>query len=180
MTGEEKDKTKLECVCNLKWFNESKGFGFLVPQQSNDPSILNKDAFVHVSVFQEKGISYLGKDALLSCEAHASDKGLFIDKIIDLIDEGDVEAHKIKIPLAPDEGETYPLRGKVKWYRQDKGFGFVAGEDGKKDIFIHQTALRRNKLSEEDFIKDAPLQMSVRDVDQGREAVEIEFSNEFS
>jgi CspA family cold shock protein len=32
------------------------------------------------------------------------------------------------------------MKGNVKWYNQFKGYGFIAGEDGK-DVFVHSTAL---------------------------------------
>ncbi len=31
-------------------------------------------------------------------------------------------------------------KGKVKWYNEMKGFGFIKAEDGK-DIFVHRTGL---------------------------------------
>ena len=32
------------------------------------------------------------------------------------------------------------MKGKVKFFNETKGFGFIAGEDGK-DYFVHQSAL---------------------------------------
>lgn len=37
--------------------------------------------------------------------------------------------------------------GMVKWYNPEKGFGFIAPEDGQNDIFVHATALTRSGLS---------------------------------
>ena len=38
--------------------------------------------------------------------------------------------------------------GTVKWYNTSKGFGFIAPEDGGKDVFVHASALRRAGLTE--------------------------------
>lgn len=44
------------------------------------------------------------------------------------------------------------MKGNVKFFNQTRGFGFIAGEDGK-EYFVHQTGLKEGvTISENDSV----------------------------
>jgi CspA family cold shock protein len=38
-------------------------------------------------------------------------------------------------------------KGTVKWFNNQKGFGFIQPEDGAKDVFVHISAVERAGMS---------------------------------
>ena len=39
-------------------------------------------------------------------------------------------------------------KGTVKWFNSTKGFGFIAPEGGKRDVFVHISAMERAGIRE--------------------------------
>lgn len=61
----------------VKWFNNSKGFGFIEPKEGGD------DIFVHFSVIQSDGFKTLREGQEVSYEAETGPKGLQATRVTD-------------------------------------------------------------------------------------------------
>jgi CspA family cold shock protein len=48
----------------------------------------------------------------------------------------------IRLP-SEEQRNTLMTKGTVKFYNEQKGFGFIAPDNGGKDVFVHATALER-------------------------------------
>lgn len=60
------------------------------------------------------------------------------------------------------------VSGTVTWFKADKGFGFAVADDGGKDVFIHNSVLRRGNVTL--LIPGQRVLMHVREAVKGREA----------
>lgn len=126
----------------VKWYNPEKGFGFV---QLADRS---GDAFLHVSVAERSGLASVPPGATLEVRTSPGPKGPQETEIISV----DASTGSQEPPRRPrPERPSYPSGdraaveelGTVKWYNANKGFGFIAPDQGGKDIFVHASALER-------------------------------------
>ncbi|MGH1423521.1 MAG: cold-shock protein [Pseudooceanicola sp.] len=57
--------------------------------------------------------------------------------------------------------------GTVKWFNTTKGFGFIAPEDGGKDVFVHISAVERSGLT--GLADDQKVEYALEDGRDGRQ-----------
>jgi CspA family cold shock protein len=157
----------------VKWFNEQKGYGFVELADGHG------DAFLHVNVLQSMGRDSVPPGAKLRVMVAAGPKGPQVASIVDIDASGIVErsfrpspaARPGRGPRRPDPSTAVPLSGKVKWFDETRGFGFVAGEDGGKDVFVHISTVSAAGVKQ--LAEGQSINMRVVQTPKGREAIAI-------
>ena len=148
----------------VKWFNLTKGFGFVAPVDGSS------DAFIHSSVVSRAGLRDVAEGTKLLVQVGDGAKGRQVLNIVQVLGVGEVPPSDYARP--PATGPETELTGTVKWFKTDKGFGFVTPDDGGRDIFVHRTVVLR--AGAQTLESGQKVKMLVQTADKGREASSIE------
>jgi cold shock protein len=175
----------------VKWFNVTKGFGFISPKDGSE------DVFLHASALEAAGLGAPSEGATIKCEVGPGKKGPQVTRILEL--SGNTSPLGARPPrmgggdrdfgggggggrrdsggggggggFHDDSGSmvgAMEVRGTVKWYSPEKGYGFVAAGDGGSDVFVHSNVVRRSGL--QTLMPEQPVTLMVVTTQKGREA----------
>jgi CspA family cold shock protein len=128
----------------IKWFDVSKGYGFIVPDNGL-PDIL-----LHVTCLRRDGYQTAYEGARVVAEVLQRPKGLQCFRILSMDESSAI--HPATLPPARTHVTVTPTSGleraQVKWFNRLRGFGFLTRGEGTPDIFVHMETLRRFGIAE--------------------------------
>lgn len=122
-------------TATVKWFNASKGFGFVAPSDGSP------DAFLHISALERAGLTQVAEGTTIVCDLGQGNRG---PQVV-VVHEVDASTAAPRAPRM-ERGPSETVEGVVKFFSAEKGFGFVAVDEGGKDVFVHVKALERSGI----------------------------------
>ena len=63
------------------------------------------------------------------------------------------------------------MKGSVKWFNDQKGFGFITPEDGSKDVFVHHTAIQMDGFKT--LKENQGVEFEIEQSDKGPRAAQV-------
>jgi CspA family cold shock protein len=122
---------------SVRWFDPSKGYGFLVPDQDLP------DVLMHVTCLRRDGFQTAHEGARIVCDVVRTAKGLQAFRIHAMDNSTAIHPSQLPQPTHVVVPESDWEKATVKWFNRARGFGFLTRGPHTADIFVHVEMLKR-------------------------------------
>lgn len=164
----ENDEQQREVAGVVKWFDGSKGFGFVTDPDGG------ADILLHANVLRNFGQSSVAEGARIRAMVQHTPRGVQAVEIISIEAPATEPMPAIAdlCSATPEEVALLPLLpARVKWFDKAKGFGFANIFEQKADVFLHIEVLRHSGFS--DLIVGEAIALRVVDGRRGMMAAQV-------
>ena len=129
----------------VKWFDPSKGFGFIIGEGAG------KDILLHANVLRNYGQSSVADGVRIEVNVQDTARGVQAVEVLSI--ERPAVSHTPMLAdiseLTPEDIAALPTEpARVKWFDKGKGFGFANVFGSDDDVFIHIEVLRNSGLAD--------------------------------
>lgn len=152
---------------HVKWFDPTKGFGFVVPENGGS------DILLHANVLRNYGQGSVADGAAVEIEVQQTDRGLQAVRILDIVATAeDIPPLRDMADYTPEDiAEMEVVPSRVKWFDKSKGFGFANVFGDSHDVFVHVDVLRRSGLA--NLMAGEAIGIRVIEGERGRMAIDV-------
>lgn len=133
-------KADLIIAGTVKWFDPTKGFGFIEPAEGGP------DVLLHANVLRNFGVNSVSDGSQVEVCAKRSDQGVQATKICSITPpSSSVDGVVSTLIDNLERSELVPAR--IKWFSTTKGYGFANAYGHPDDIFVGSLVLQKSGLA---------------------------------